>query len=569
MEASEKPSQTAVFLDALPVPAVLLRRSPPGGHQIVAEQANVLALELLGSSSEELSHTVAQLTLAEEDMKIGEWLVAAEHAGDDRKTRTGIFEDARGVLLEGAVRGTAHRPGTEQFVMTLRRASAESIYSQEKFLASLPEANPNIVLIVGCPNAIEYVNPTGRRWLEEHNASNSDELRHLFPEELLESVCDACSGTGREWSTEYDGRSYDVKVTPLAAQQRCMIAINDVTDFHELAREHELFAQALQSAKTAMLITDPQGNIEFVNNHFEQLYGYSRSEVAGKRPSILNPGRAVYHELGYSDEDYDTLFRTMWRDITDPSKGFWEGELPNRAKDGRIVWVRLLVHAVRDGSEKPESYLGFPVDISQSRFRERQVRMEIFQAITELAELRDNETGLHIQRVGRIARMLAAELGQSRRFREDILSFAPLHDIGKVGIPDELLLAPRRLTDNEFEIMKRHAELGYELLKKKPTMEMAAEIAHGHHERWDGTGYPQGVSGESIPISARIVSVCDVYDALRSARPYKAAWNHDAARQAIVAGRGTQFDPAVVDAFLAVEDEIVRIEEQLRDPKIA
>lgn len=569
MAAWDKPSETDFFLDALPVPAIVLRRIPAGTHHIVAEQANALALELLGSSSEELSRAVTRLTLAGQNVTINEWLVAAEHLDDERRTRSGIFEDARGVLLEGAVRGTVHRSGAEQFVMTLRRAAAESTYPQENSLASLPEANPNIVLIVGCQNGIEYVNPTGRKWLEKHNTSDPDQLRHLFPEELLESVCEACSGTGREWSTEYDGRSYDVKATPLADQQRCMIAINDVTEFRELAREHELFSQALQSAKTAMLITDPQGNIEFVNNHFEQLYGYSKSEVVGKRPSILNPGRAVYRELGYSDEDYDTLFSSMWRDITDPSVGFWEGELPNRARDGRIVWVRLLVHAVRDGGEKPASYLGFPVDISQSRFRERQVRMEIFQAITELAELRDNETGLHIQRVGRIARMLAAELGQSRRFQEDILSFAPLHDIGKVGIPDELLLAPRRLTDNEFEIMKRHAELGYELLKEKSTMEMAAEIAYGHHERWDGAGYPQGISGQSIPVSARIVSVCDVYDALRSERPYKAAWSHDAARQAIVAGRGTQFDPAVVDAFLAVEDEIVRVEEQLRDPKIA
>jgi PAS domain S-box-containing protein len=534
----------------------------------IVSEANELAVQLLQILESRRDQLLDTIRLADGAMSLAEYLLELEPAQTGSLPAIIALSDESGGRYEGAIR-MVDDAGRIRCIITLQAKRPHGGQTDERILAALPEANPNIVIIVRCPNRIEYVNPTGRRWLAGRGVDSSDELRLLFPAELRESVCGACAGSSREWSTHFEERDYDVKMTPLADNRRCMIAINDVTEFRNLAREHELFAEALQSAKTAMFVTDSDGNIEFVNRHFEQLYGFSGEEVAGKSPSVLNPGRAVYHELGYSDEDYDTLFSSMWHDITDPEIGFWEGELPNRAKNGRIVWVRLLVHAVRTNDDAAPNFLGFPVDISESRFRERQVRMEIFQAITELAELRDNETGFHIQRVGRIARLIAAELGLSRRFQEDILSFAPLHDIGKVGIPDEILLAPRKLTEQEFELMKRHAELGYDLLKDKPTMEVAAEIAYGHHEHWNGAGYPRGVSGDDIPIEARIVSVCDVYDALRSTRPYKRAWTHAAAREAITRARGSQFDPGVVDAFLAVEDQIIAIEEQLTDEAIA
>jgi len=432
-------------------------------------------------------------------------------------------------------------------------------------LAELPEANPNIVMIVHCPDTIEYVNPTGRAWLVGRESDSYDELRLLLPEELKSDICASCSRYPREWSTQVEERSYDVKLTSLSGGDRCMITLTDVTEIRRLTREHEIFARALETAKTSMLITNATGEIEFVNRHFEELYGYPAKRVIGENPRILNPGIEAYLELGYNKEQYRNLFEEMWRKITDPAIGYWEGELPNRAADGRLVWVRLLVHAVRGENGSIDSFLGFPVDISESRSRERQVRLEIYQAITELAELRDSETGNHIQRVGRYAEQLAQRLKLPRKFQEDLLSFAPLHDIGKVGIPDHLLLADRKLSPDEFRHMQRHATLGYELLRNKPTMEMAAEIAYGHHEHWAGGGYPQGIRGEAIPLSARIVSVCDVYDALRSTRPYKSSWSHDQAVNAIREARGTQFDPAVVDAFLSCEDCIAQIRVELAD----
>ncbi|MDR0362848.1 MAG: HD domain-containing protein [Planctomycetota bacterium] len=149
--------------------------------------------------------------------------------------------------------------------------------------------------------------------------------------------------------------------------------------------------------------------------------------------------------------------------------------------------------------------------------------------------------------------LLAQRIGMPDSFVEDIKTFSPLHDIGKVGIPDSILLAPRRLEPHEFEIMKTHSELGYQILHGRPSMEMAAEICRGHHEKWNGTGYPRGLSGEDIPTSARIVALADVYDALRSRRHYKQPWPHEKAMGVIKSDSGTHFDPALSAAALELE----------------
>lgn len=195
-------------------------------------------------------------------------------------------------------------------------------------------------------------------------------------------------------------------------------------------------------------------------------------------------------------------------------------------------------------------------------------------ALAKLADSRDPETGAHLERIQEYCRVIARHLSGWERYAsvidgeyiEAIYATSPLHDIGKVGIPDRILNKPAGLTEDEYAVMKTHATIGAEALdlalKGHPEarfLQMARDIAYAHHERYDGTGYPQGLQGDEIPLCARIVALPDVYDALTTKRVYKPAMSHDEARNLIVKGRGTHFDPDVVDAFLATEAMFVAI----------
>jgi len=181
--------------------------------------------------------------------------------------------------------------------------------------------------------------------------------------------------------------------------------------------------------------------------------------------------------------------------------------------------------------------------------------VEAIIALTRAAEQRDDGTGIHVKRISHYSRYLAETLGMDSDYCDMIHCASPMHDIGKIGIPDHILLKPSTHTPDESEIMKSHCLHGAEILQRFPSpyMKMGAEIALNHHERWDGTGYPTGLNGEEIPLAARIVGICDVYDALRAKRPYKSAFCHEKAMRVIVNGDGrTQpghFDPILLDAF--------------------
>lgn len=202
-------------------------------------------------------------------------------------------------------------------------------------------------------------------------------------------------------------------------------------------------------------------------------------------------------------------------------------------------------------------------------------------AMASLAETRDNETGNHIRRTQHYVRTLAKALQDHPRFRaylddhviDMLFKSAPLHDIGKIGIPDRILLKPGRFEPHEFEIMKTHAMLGRDAIEHAEDqlgmpvdfLKYAKEIAFGHHEKWDGSGYPQGLKGDAIPISARIMAVADVYDALISRRVYKEGMPHEKAVNIMREGRGTHFDPDVLDAFLDVLNEFQDIAKAFAD----
>jgi putative two-component system response regulator len=173
-------------------------------------------------------------------------------------------------------------------------------------------------------------------------------------------------------------------------------------------------------------------------------------------------------------------------------------------------------------------------------------------------EWRDAETGVHIERMGRLCERLAREVGLSVVEAELLRHASALHDVGKVGIPDEILLKPGKLDADEWAQMKTHTTIGASILSgsKSALVQMAEQIARSHHERWDGSGYPEGLKGEEIPLAARICAVCDVFDALLSPRPYKDAWPLSDVVSELASLRGTHLDPALVDAFLPLAPEL-------------
>lgn len=243
------------------------------------------------------------------------------------------------------------------------------------------------------------------------------------------------------------------------------------------------------------------------------------------------------------------------------------------------VRTQLEAKQARDGLQNQNAALEAEV---ARRMAENDLTQQVsIRALAHLAEIRDPETGNHILRTQGYVRQLASALSTHPRFAEtltpryiDLLSrSAPLHDIGKVGIPDQILLKPGKLTPEEWQIMRTHAKLGSDAIEEAERdidqplvfLTLAKEIAHWHHEKWDGSGYPDGLKGDAIPLSARLMALADVFDALINVRVYKAAMPYDEARVLILSGSGQHFDPDVVTAFDSHFDEFIAIAERYKD----
>jgi putative two-component system response regulator len=283
------------------------------------------------------------------------------------------------------------------------------------------------------------------------------------------------------------------------------------------------------------------------------------------------------------------IFLTAKSEIADEQHGFDAGAVDYIVKpiSAPIVLARVRTHlklkAVADFLKDKNAFLKSEVE---RRTRELQVIQDVtIMAMASLAETRDNETGNHIRRTQNYVRALARKLKGQPKFRdaldnetiEMLYKSAPLHDIGKVGIPDSILLKPGKLTAEEFDIMKTHTTLGRnaiaaaEKLLDAPSsfLRFAREIAHYHQEKWDGSGYPEGLAGDRIPLAARLMALADVYDALISRRVYKPPFPHAKAVAIIKDGRGSHFDPDMVDAFLAIAGEFKAIAERYVDAEDA
>ena len=306
---------------------------------------------------------------------------------------------------------------------------------------------------------------------------------------------------------------------------------------------------------------------------------------------IMMPGMDGYEvcrrlKADARTRDVPVIFLTAKTEVEDEQMGFDVGAVDYITKpiSPPIVLARVKTHltlkAAADFLRDKNEYLEGEV---VKRTREVQVVQDVtIMAMASLAETRDNETGNHIRRTQHYVRALAKKLSSHPAFAsvldeatiEMLYKSAPLHDIGKVGIPDAILLKPGKLTPEEFEVMKTHTTLGRdailsaEKLIDAPSsfLRLARDIAYSHQEKWDGSGYPQGLRGEAIPYSARLMAVADVYDALISARHYKKPLTHEQAVGILREGRDTHFDPRIVDAFLEIAEEFRSIAARFTDP---
>jgi putative two-component system response regulator len=230
----------------------------------------------------------------------------------------------------------------------------------------------------------------------------------------------------------------------------------------------------------------------------------------------------------------------------------------------RVANLLALGDAQRQLARRAE-WLAEEVKKATAQVVQREVETVV--RLSRAAEYRDPETGAHILRMAHYSQLIARGLGLSDAEQELILQAAPLHDVGKVGIADAILLKPGKLTVEEFELMKMHAVYGYEILKDSHSeiLQAGATIALGHHEKFNGSGYPHGLAGREIPIFSRIVAVADVFDALTSERPYKKAWTLDAAAQYLHTESGSHFDPQLIDVFFAHWNDVLAIRARFRD----
>ncbi|MFP5344119.1 MAG: HD-GYP domain-containing protein [Gammaproteobacteria bacterium] len=256
-----------------------------------------------------------------------------------------------------------------------------------------------------------------------------------------------------------------------------------------------------------------------------------------------------------------------------------------RTHDQLLLYARDLNHLLRSERNKRrelaaanQQLIKYARDLKKiyeaEKKRAREVQaahVEAIRHLTAAAEYKDEETAQHIQRISHYSKVLAEEMEMPEKEAELLFDAAPMHDVGKIGVPDTVLLKQAPLAPDEWEVMKTHALMGEDILSgsRSPLLRMAAEIAGCHHERWDGGGYPRGLRGEAIPLPARIVMLADVYDALRSRRPYKPAFTHEKACVIILNGDGrtqpTHFDPRLLEIFVRAKGRFGEIFEKLSD----
>ncbi|WP_419782509.1 PAS domain S-box protein [Malaciobacter marinus] len=302
---------------------------------------------------------------------------------------------------------------------------------------------------------------------------------------------------------------------------------------------------------------DLDKKITYVNDAFVDSLGYTKDEIIGCDYSILK-------QTNLKKEEYEKKIEAIF------SKDGWKGKITNESKDGTLLHFDVHTFPLKDIDGNIFEYLGIRHEITEIVNLHKEVentQREIIYTLGDVGEYRSQETGQHVRRVAEYSKLLAKKAKMSDIEIDEIFTASPMHDIGKVAIPDSILNKPGKLDEKEWEIMKTHAQIGYEILKnsQRPMLKAAAMVSYTHHEKWDGSGYPNGLSGEDIHIYGRITAIADVFDALGSARTYKRAWPLEDILKLFNEQKGKHFDPNLIDLFMDNLDEFLEIKDRLKD----
>jgi putative two-component system response regulator len=337
--------------------------------------------------------------------------------------------------------------------------------------------------------------------------------------------------------------------------------------------------QKQATKQTALVVDDTPENITILNAILRSDYKV-KAALSGKKaldiaqsespPDIILLDIMMPEMDGYevcrklknnpATEKIPIIFVTAMSEIEDEKRGLDLGAVDYITKpiSPSIVLARVRTHlALYDQTRELERKV-------QERTEElNNTRLDIIQRLGRAAEYKDNETGLHVIRMSHYSRLIAMAINANEEWVDRIYNAAPMHDIGKIGVPDAYILKQSTLNDAEWDVMSKHPEFGVAILgdDSSELLKMAKEIALNHHEKWDGSGYPNGLKGEEIPLSARIIAIADVFDALTTARPYKKAWTVEKAVDFIDENAGTHFDPNLIPVFHRVLPEILKIKE--------
>lgn len=309
--------------------------------------------------------------------------------------------------------------------------------------------------------------------------------------------------------------------------------------------------QRAQSYSTLLIVDDEPVNLrvlkQILQTHYKLMFATSAQQALSllqhTPPDLILLDVMMPDMTGFElcqrvktdphTADIPVIFVTALKDEVDEAKGFELGAVDYITKPVSPPVVRARV----------KTHLSL-VHVAELK----RTRLQVVERLGRAAEYKDNETGLHVKRMSHYAQVIALAAGFSEEWAEELLHAAPMHDIGKIGTPDHILLKPGRLTDEEMHVMREHARIGADILGNGDSslMQMAARVARSHHEKWDGSGYPDGLANTAIPIEARIVALADVFDALTSSRPYKSAWPVPEAIAFITQQAGKHFDPELV-----------------------